>query len=107
MRDSLLTVANVREIANFREAAFCILSGFALLILEGSNKGLALEVCGWEHRGVEEPQNEAVIRGPRDGFSESFRTNTALLRRRLRDPQLKLKTYFLGGAARLQWDYCT
>ncbi|OIQ58673.1 spore germination protein [Neomoorella thermoacetica] len=96
VRDTLLTVANVREIANFREAAFCILSGFALLILEGSNKGLALEVCGWEHRGVEEPQNEAVIRGPRDGFSESFRTNTALLRRRLRDPQLKLKTYFLG-----------
>ncbi|BCV21157.1 spore germination protein [Moorella sp. Hama-1] len=96
VRDSLLTVANVREIADSREAVFCILSGFALLILEGSNKGLALEVCGWEHRGVEEPQNESLIRGPREGFSECFRTNTALLRRRLRDPQLKLKTSFLG-----------
>lgn len=96
VRDSLLTVANVREILEFREAARCILSGFALFFLDGIKRALAIEVCGWEHRGVEEPPTEALIRGSREGFSDCLRTNTALLRRRLRDPQLKLKTYFLG-----------
>ncbi|WP_338833049.1 Spore germination protein B1 [Moorella humiferrea] len=96
VRDSLLTVANVREITEFREACRCILSGFALLFLDGINRALAVDVCGWEHRGVEEPQAEALIRGSREGFSECLRINTALLRRRLRDPQLKFKTYFMG-----------
>jgi len=100
VRDSLVTVANVREIADFGEAALCVMSGFAVLLLDGVKGALALEVCGWEHRGVEEPPAEALIRGSREGFSECFRTNTTLLRRRIRDPQLKLKTYFLGRRSR-------
>ncbi|MGB9848382.1 MAG: spore germination protein [Moorellaceae bacterium] len=100
IRDSWVTVANVREIEDFREAVFCVTGGFALLLLDGVQEALALEVCGWEHRGVEEPQAEILIRGPREGFSECFRTNTSLLRRRIRDPQLKLKTYFLGRRSR-------
>ena len=39
---------------------------------------------GFEKRGVEEPQSEVVIRGPREGFSEVLRVNTSLLRRRIR-----------------------
>lgn len=58
VRDSLLTVANVREITEFREACRCILSGFALLFLEGINRALAVDVCGWEHRGWKNPRRK-------------------------------------------------
>ncbi|WP_338131031.1 spore germination protein [Cohnella rhizosphaerae] len=54
----------------------------------------------WNSRPVEEPQTEALIRGPRDGFTEDFRTNTALVRRRLRDPNLRFETFQLGRRSR-------
>ncbi|MGI9953163.1 spore germination protein [Moorellaceae bacterium AZ2] len=41
-----------------------------------------MEVWGPERRGIEEPPTESLVRGSREGFSESFRTNTSLLRLR-------------------------
>jgi len=61
---------------------------------------LVISTRGWEKRGVEEPSTEAVIRGPRDGFTETYRTNVALVRRRLKDPNLKVKTIKLGRHTR-------
>ncbi|SMB90971.1 spore germination protein [Thermanaeromonas toyohensis ToBE] len=100
VRDSLVTVAHIQEMKDLREATLFLMSGFALLLLDGVKEVLALEVCGWEHRGVEEPPAESLIRGSREGFSECLRTNTTLLRRRIRDPQLKLKIHFLGRRTR-------
>lgn len=100
IKDSLITVGQVREIGDLREAAACLFRGFALLFLDGVGKALALEVCGWEHRGIEESPAESLIRGPRESFTECLRTNTALLRRRIRDPELKYRTFFLGRRTR-------
>jgi len=57
---------------------------------------VTLELPGWAERSPEEPPSEQVLRGPRDGFNETLRTNTALLRRRLRTPALKLEQITLG-----------
>jgi len=45
----------------------------------------------WPNRGVGEPSGETVIRGSREGFTETIRFNTALLRRRIRDVGLKIE----------------
>jgi len=45
---------------------------------------------------VSEPQSEQVIRGPREGFTENFRTNTALVRRRIKHPNLRMEHMKIG-----------
>ncbi|ARU63743.1 spore germination protein [Tumebacillus avium] len=77
-----------------------VLSGDTLVFLEGGDRALLLATRGWESRSVDEPQTEPVVRGPRDGFTENIRTNTALLRRRIRDPQLRVEGMKIGTKSR-------
>ncbi|WP_422446350.1 spore germination protein [Thermoanaerobacterium sp. DL9XJH110] len=100
VKEGLLTVADVRETDNFGEVILAILSGDTVLFLDKFEKALIISTRGWEKRGVEEPSTEAVIRGPRDGFTETYRVNIALVRRRIKDTNLKVKTVKLGRHTR-------
>ncbi len=72
------------------------LSGDTMLLADGLSGGLVISTKGFDKRGVTEPQSETVVRGPREGFTESFRTNTALLRRRIKSPDLRLDHMKIG-----------
>ncbi|MCL4426582.1 MAG: spore germination protein [Firmicutes bacterium] len=91
-----LNVADVREAESYEELVDDVLAGNAALLADGCKKALILGVPGWEHRQVSEPADESVIRGPRDGFVETLRVNTALIRRRIKDPALRLEGYKIG-----------
>lgn len=56
----------------------------------------AADVKGWEHRGVDKPISELVIRGPQEGFNEVIRTNTALVRKILKDEDLIVENISVG-----------
>ena len=62
-----------------------ILSGATLLLLPGQKGGTIIDTRSYPVRGIEEPGNDRVLRGPRDGFCETIIFNTALIRRRIRD----------------------
>lgn len=79
-----------------------ISSGNPVLLLDHKKLGIAVGLKKWEKRGIEEPQAESVIRGPRDGFVESIRTNTALLRRRISGPELKIQSMKIGRYSKTQ-----
>jgi spore germination protein len=96
IRNSAVTTGEVKEEEYLDKAMVSLLSGDSLLLTDGYKKVLVIGSKGWPSRGVQEPETEAVIRGSRDGFSETLRINTALLRRRLRDPSLKIKQIRLG-----------
>lgn len=83
-------------VSNIEEAVDGILEGNTMLFLEGSTHALVLSTIGGEQRAIDEPVTESVIRGPRDGFTEQIRTNTALVRRRIRDPQFRLLEMKIG-----------
>src|SRR5690606_32772371 len=51
-------------------------------------------------RSIEESASEPVIRGPRDGFTECLRTNTSLIRRRLKDRSIKMEALQVGRNSR-------
>ncbi len=51
---------------------------------------------GWETRGVDEPETESVVRGPREGFSETLQSNTSLLRRRIKSSKLRFEHMVIG-----------
>ena len=59
---------------------------------------IALATCtkGFPLRNVEEPDTESNVRGPREGFVESFRINTSLIRKRIKSPALKIEEMTMG-----------
>ena len=65
-----------------------MLEGNTVILIDGSSQGIIASSIGGEERGVEEPQSQTVVRGPKEGFTENIRTNTALIRRKIKSPDL-------------------
>ncbi|MTH53470.1 spore germination protein [Bacillus mangrovi] len=82
-----------------KEAVQSILEGHTVLLIDGYQGFIDLETSGGEHRPVEEPSSQLVIRGPKESFNETIRTNAALIRRRLKTPHLKLEELHVGKIA--------
>jgi len=96
IKTQTLPIGEIKEIVQFETLFFHFLSGDTILLMDGFPKCLAIGSRGWADRGVQEPSSQTVVRGPKDGFSETLRTNTALIRRRIKDPNLWLETKQLG-----------
>ncbi|SHH51366.1 spore germination protein [Clostridium grantii] len=96
MKDKILTISDLREVEDFSKGVDAMLSGDTLMMLEGINKAYVIATRFWPARGVSEPSGETVVRGSREGFTETIRFNTALVRRRIRDTRLKVVPSSLG-----------
>ena len=95
MKSGVLTSGVVLE-RSWKNILDRLLSGETILFLEGAEEAMIHSTRGWESRAVTEPTTEGEIRAPRDGFIESIRANTALLRRRIRDYDFRLETMQIG-----------
>ena len=73
-----------------------LLSGSAIFLLEGSARFIRIAAPGWEERAVSQPNSQAVVRGPMEGFTENLRTNTSLIRRRIKDSRLWMENFEIG-----------
>ncbi len=91
---------DVREVEKMDDMISAVLSGDTAIFVEGSKTGIVIATRGWPARGVSEPTSESVVRGPRDGFTETIRFNTVLVRRRIRDTKLKVKAISCGTRSR-------
>jgi spore germination protein len=92
----VITFIEAKEVTTFDEAILPLMSGETLLVIDGIDKLILFDTRQFEHRGIEEPQSEVIVRGPRDGFNEVLHTNVMLIRRRLRDPNLTVQFGQLG-----------
>lgn len=92
----ILSLASVNKTNNLGEAVHAILAGDTALFIDGSDTAVIASIRAWKSRNVEEPDTEAVVRGSREGFIETLRNNTALLRRRIRNPNLKTEMMNIG-----------
>ncbi len=77
-----------------------LLSGVPILIIDGYDKFLAMDFRTYPARGVDEPEKDKVMRGSKDGFVETVVYNTALIRRRIRSPQLVMEMNAIGTSSR-------
>ena len=87
--------ANV-EISTMQEAIDKILEFQAVMFLDGFNIAYAIDAKGWDKRTIEEPESEIVIRGSKEGFVETIRINTSMLRRKIKNPNLVFEALKLG-----------
>lgn len=95
-----LRTADILEIITMEEVVQAILSGDTVLMIDGYDKVIKIASKGSLGRGVPEAQTEVVVRGPKDGFSESIAVNKVLIRRRIRDSKLKMKPMKVGIRSR-------
>ncbi|WP_026564787.1 spore germination protein [Bacillus sp. UNC41MFS5] len=96
MEKQLLSVTPVKTVSQMNELVNGVLKANVGILLEGESQALLVNLTEFEMRNVEEPATEITIRGPRDGFTELIRTNTTLLRRRIRSTRLKLESLSIG-----------
>ncbi len=68
-----IAIPEVDEENKVDEIVNSILSGETILLIDGVDKALILSTRSWPTRGVGEPETETVVRGPRDGFSETLK----------------------------------
>lgn len=88
--------AEVAVAPDLTQAIKMALSGDTALLIDGEEKILVYGTRTWDKRAVAEPETEAAVRGPREGFTETLRTNTSLLRRRIRHENLRFETMKAG-----------
>ncbi len=73
-----------------------LLYGEALLLINKSKEALNIDAKGWRTRGINEPTDERVLQGPREGFDEAALLNLAMIRRRLQTPDLCTEVLRVG-----------
>ena len=74
-----------------------ILSGMTAILIDGYHAAICMDVRTYPARSVDQPEKEKVLRGSKDGFVETVVFNTALIRRRIRDPRLTMEMLSVGS----------
>lgn len=86
----------VQTINTMEDAVRFILSGPLITFIDGFDQVLDIDTRIYPMRSISEPQTERVIRGSHDAFTETMLMNTAMIRRRLRDPRLRVELMQAG-----------
>lgn len=83
-----------------------LLSGVTCLFIDGYESCIAIDCRTYPARSVEEPDKDKSLRGSRDGFVETIVFNTALMRRRIRNPNLVMEMMEVGDSSRTDVAVC-
>lgn len=104
--ESVLSTNEIHKTINIDLAVTSVLSGDTLLLRQNSNEIIYINTKDWERRSITEPVSENVLRGPREGFTESLNTNATLLRRKLNTPMFKVNYREIGGSIKTKICIC-
>lgn len=93
-------------LGDFNDILKNLLSGVTCLFIDGYEACIAIDCRTYPARSVEEPDKDKSLRGSRDGFVETIVFNTALMRRRIRDPHLIMQMVEIGKSSRTDVAVC-
>ncbi len=96
MRSGALYSLSVIERTTLDKAVMDLIDGNCLLLFPGKERALSFNTGTEEKRGIDSPENEVSVKGSRDSFVENLRTNTSLVRRHLKAPELRIAEQIVG-----------
>ncbi|NPV28578.1 MAG: spore germination protein [Firmicutes bacterium] len=99
-----LPYAEIQTLDTLDDIVDTVLAGPQVLLVDGLEQGIVIDARIYPFRNIQEPDLERVVRGSRDGFTETLVYNTALIRRRIRDPRLRFVVLQVG--VRSKTDIC-
>lgn len=91
-----LLFPELKTAEDFTNAVKEILDGNSLLLVDGLSQGVIVGAKLLPNRAVIEPPTDVTVKGPREGFIEDIKTNMALIRKRLKTPDLRFETLRVG-----------
>ena len=92
----IIYVSGMEELSLIQEVVDQMNYGSVAIFIDGFNKSYIINLNKWEKRSIEEPQAEAVVRGPKEGFIEDISTNKVMLRRKIRSNDLVFEDHTIG-----------
>lgn len=95
-----LAIGGVRKVDSLDEVLLAMLEGNTIVMLDGFNEAIAAYTCGVEKRSVEEPSTQTVVRGPKEGFTETLHINTGLIRNKIKSTNLRMEYRIIGHQTR-------
>lgn len=99
-RNLISGATQTKNVADMQSLFSALLLGETAVLVDGFDHAFSANTTGGTYRAVEEPLSQSVVRGPREGFTESFALNVSMIRRRLRTPELWLETFVIGEVSR-------
>ncbi len=78
------------------------LNGNCIFFIDGFDEAAVFDLRNSPERGIEEPEKNKTIRGPKDGFSENITKNTVMIRRRVKTPDLKFEAFDVGEKTKIK-----
>jgi hypothetical protein len=96
IKDKILFVNIIGDVKNREDCLIHILSGDVVILFDYMKDVIFCEAKGFSKRSITVPPTEAVIKGPREGFTETFVDNVAMLRRKIKNPDLKFENIVIG-----------
>lgn len=97
---TVVSYAETEEIKDYDSVVKNLMSGVTCLFVDGYDSCIGIDCRTYPTRSMEEPEKDKSLRGSRDGFVETIVFNTALIRRRIRDPHLVMKMMEIGHSTR-------
>ncbi len=106
VQDHILSLAELKKLESLQEVCHHITSGDTVLLIDGYSHGLVAGTRSWPGRPIQAPDNEVTVFGPKEGFNETLRFNTAILRRRIKSTQFKIESMVLGRISKTDVVIC-
>lgn len=103
--DHVLYSAEISKTERVSDILGAILNGDTAVLFDASSQALTVNTKGWRTRGIEEPTDERVLQGPREGFDEAAVLSLAMIRRKLQTPDLCIENAKLGRRTKTQIFY--
>ena len=100
IRQRGLCIHKINETNRMEKVVDAILSGDTVLLVDGHATAIINGSRNWAARAVEDSVIDRLVRGPREAFVETLGTNTSLLRRKIKNPSLKIETTKIGRVTR-------
>ena len=100
LKSRLIAKDELSEVGRMEDLLKEICFGNSVLLVDGHNLGLIADVKGWKGRNIEQPSTEPTVRGPKEGFVETTRINTSIVRRHIHDPRLRIEERTIGAIGR-------
>ena len=102
LKHRTITEGKLQEEETLSAIAELLFSGYTVIFLDGMDRALCVDTGSLKQRQVQEAASQSVVRGPREGFTESLRDNVALVRRRVKNAALRINSYTLGQETRTE-----
>lgn len=106
LMEQIIISSNCEKTKDILSIINALIDGNTILFLEGFSEGVIIGSKGWKTRAIQEPTVERVLRGPREGFTESLMINLSLIRRKVKTNNLKFKFMTLGNITQTKLCIC-